>query len=446
MKRAWTLLWLLLLACERPATRASAPAAPAVTPTAAVTPHGDWVNDAPERAFEEAREQRRLVLADLWAPWCHTCLSMQELVLNETQVPELAGVVRLAVDTERSENEQFLQRYPAVVWPTFYLIDPQTREVRGRWLGGASPEQLRQWLRDASGSANTAEALLRRADELASQRRLNEAEATYRQAVAAAQSNGAQRSRALVALISALLKQNKRSECLQLALDEAANLPPSVSAVDFSASALSCADSPAEAAQARAARQALEPVLARDCSTRAPGVSADDQADACDNLREVRAALGDPVAATRAAEQTLAIIEAACAGASPEMQAIYDWHRSSTLVFLGRSEEAIALLEDHERDLPQSYNPPHYLARIYRDQKRWSEGLAAIERALAKAYGPRRIGLLGVKATLLQGAGHVAEARGVLEQQLADYRALPVGQQRPDAEDAVEQRLRELTQ
>ena len=47
--------------------------------------------------------------------------------------------------------------------------------------------------------------------------------------------------------------------------------------------------------------------------------------------------------------------------------------------------------------------------------------------------------MLGIKADLLQGAGHRDEARGVLERQLADYRALPVGQRRPEAEASVEQ-------
>jgi hypothetical protein len=120
---------------------------------------------------------------------------------------------------------------------------------------------------------------------------------------------------------------------------------------------------------------------------------------------------------------------------------IYDWERTSNLVFLGRTQEALTLLLERERALPQSYNPPHYLARLYRDLGEWGNGLHAIERALAKAYGPRHAGLLGVKADLLQGAGRPDDARRALQLQLAEYRALPPGQKQPDAEAAVEARL-----
>lgn len=102
----------------------------------------------------------------------------------------------------------------------------------------------------------------------------------------------------------------------------------------------------------------LAGTLARDCATAAPGVSLDDQADACGNLREVREALGDREGARRAAEQALSAIEEGSAGAPAATQAIYDWERSQSLLFLGRASEAIALLIERERVLPDSYNPP----------------------------------------------------------------------------------------
>jgi hypothetical protein len=48
------------------------------------------------------------------------------------------------------------------------------------------------------------------------------------------------------------------------------------------------------------------------------------------------------------------------------------------------SAEAIAILLERERALPASYNPPAYLARLYRDSGQWEAGLQAIERALAR--------------------------------------------------------------
>jgi tetratricopeptide (TPR) repeat protein len=108
---------------------------------------------------------------------------------------------------------------------------------------------------------------------------------------------------------------------------------------------------------------------------------------------------------------------------------------------LGRSEQALALLTARERALPDDYNPPHYLARVYRDLKRFDEGLAAVERALEKLEGPRRAGILGVKVDLLSGLDRRDEARLALEAQLAAYRALPEGQKQPSREASVAARL-----
>ncbi len=412
-------------------------------------PHGtprelNWFENEPDAAFAAATERKQLVFADLWAPWCHTCLSMQQQVLRPDQVPELGHVVALAVDTERAENERFLQAFPVGVWPTFYVIDPRTRQVRARWLGGATAQQLSRFLKDASASDDGPAALLGEASALAAQRRFAEAEAKYRTALATAPADWHRRADALVALISSLLKQRRYAECLKLALESATSLPSSVSSVDFASTSLSCADNTPEESDAATVRRLVEGTLARDCETRAPGVSLDDHADACGNLRRARVALGDAAGARHAAERALQVIEAGARDAPAETQLIYDWERTQNLVYLGRSPEAIALLLERERALPTSYNPPHYLARLYRDSAQWNPGLLAIERALSKAYGPRRIGLLAIKADLLKGAGRPSDARAVLQQQLADYRALPAGLRQRDAEAAVEKRLSEL--
>ena len=403
-----------------------------------------WFEDQAEAAFAEARRRGQLVFVDLWAPWCHTCLSMQQQVLQARALPALRQVVPLAIDTERAENEQFLRKYPVAVWPTFYVIDPQSREVRGRWLGGATAAQLSRFLRDASSSSDAPTRLLREGDALAASKNFAEAAARYRAALEQAPPDWPRRVDALVALISSLRKQRLFADCLSLALAQAGNLPPSVGSVDFASTAAICATQAPQDPNAKAVRTLLARTLERDCDIRAPEVTVDDQADACANLREVREALGDRDGARRASERALSVIEAGSAGAGPEAQAIYDWERTQSLMFLGRTAEAIALLIERERSLPQSYNPPHYLARLYRDTAQWEPGLAAIERALARAYGPRRIGFLGIKADLLKGAGRLDETRAILQQQLEAYRALPPGQQLPDAAAAVQKKLDDL--
>lgn len=420
---------------------AAAPAPMADVPAAPPASTSRWLEDAPDAAFAEARRSNKLVLADLWAPWCHTCLSMQAEVLRPEKVPELAAVVLLSIDTERAGNEAFLARYPVGVWPTFYLLDGKTGEVRGRWLGAATPAELSSWLKDSQGGGSQPDQLLREADALVAQRDLTGAEERYRAALAAAPASWPRRAAVSVSLLSVLSKQKKDAACLELARQVLPTLPASVSAVDFAATGLGCAERTGPGEATSELRALAERSLSRDCNTAAPGAAVDDQADACGNLRRVREALGDEVGARSAAEQALQVIAKGSAGAAPDKQAIYDWERTASLLFLGRPAEAEAQLLEREKQLPESYNPPHYLARLYRDTKRWAEGLAAIERALTKAYGPRRVGFLGVKADLLKGAGRLEEARAVLEQQLAGYRALPAGQRQPDAEAAVQKKL-----
>jgi len=67
----------------------------------------------------------------------------------------------------------------------------------------------------------------------------------------------------------------------------------------------------------------------------------------------------------------------------------------------------------------------------------------AVERALAKAYGPRRAAILGLKADLLLLKGDRTGAHSVLVEQLAGYTALPIGQKQDARESAVRQRLAE---
>src|SRR5204863_8979775 len=81
-----------------------------------------------------------------------------------------------------------------------------------------------------------------------------------------------------------------------------------------------------------------------------------------------------------------------------EQRAVFDSHRVSAYMSLKEPERAVPMLEQSERDLPNDYNPPARLGAIYRTMGKYDEALAAYDRALAKAYGPRKIGILRGKA------------------------------------------------
>jgi thioredoxin-like negative regulator of GroEL len=436
------------------------PAASAAhSPTPQVRNGIAWYEDAPEPAFAAARASGKRVVVDLWAPWCHTCLSMQNVVMTAANLPAMADrFVWLAIDTEREENASLLERLPVSVWPTFYVVDAGSAdaarvEIRGRWLGAASTEQFSRFLAESdrpppassSAAAWDVASALATADALAAQGRHSEAAAAYGALLERAPQSWPRRPETLVALMTALWKAKDIDGCMRVAERSLGDTGNAASAVDFSSYALECAAQAQPGAERRTAvRRAVALRLEPACKLGTPQLSPDDRADACDKLAAARAALGDTDGAQEATRARLAVLERAAAKTPPELLITYDWARTDALLQLGRAEEALAIATERELQLPQNYNPPHYRAKSFKALGRWTEGLAAIDRALSLAYGPRKIGLLSLKADLLLGAGRDADALATLRDQLAQYRTLPAGQRQPGAEARVEQRLREL--
>ncbi len=111
-----------------------------------------------------------------------------------------------------------------------------------------------------------------------------------------------------------------------------------------------------------------------------------------------------------------------------EERAVFDSHRLGAYLDLGQPERAIPMLEQSEKDFPGDYNPPARLASAYRAMKKWDEAAAASDRALAKAYGPRKIGILQTRANIEVGRGDAAASRRALEEALRSAEAMPEGQ------------------
>lgn len=439
---------------------ATAPSVPAATnaPTAAI----EWFRDDPDAAFARARRDQKLVVVDLWAAWCHTCLSMREFVLASSKLPGVSTrYVFLAIDTELEKNAAFLQRFPTSGWPTFYVLSPAGPSVRGRWLGAASPGQFARFLADSeravpSGAASSAtrgtspddalSALLATAGELAAQGRYADAARDYRTALERAPATWPRAADVRVALASALLRAGDASGCVNLAL----SAPPldaraPISASDFAASTLTCAERLPESDPRREdARERAADDLSLLCERDDFELTPDDRGDACGNLMEACAALADGSCVRRAAETRLSVLENASRGMPDEVALIYDAARSETLVALGRAPEALALLRARAAALPDNYNPPYAIARVALKLGRYEEGLQAAERALALAYGPRRANIYGLEADLRLAAGQKAEAVAALKAQIATLAALPEGQKRAEAERVARERLAKL--
>src|SRR6478735_2367547 len=112
---------------------------------AAVSPSGiKWMEDDLSGALKKGKAENKLVFVDAWATWCHSCLSMQRFVFVDPGLKAVKDtVVWVAIETETEKNRDFTDKYPVEGLPTFLLVDPNTGEVAGRWLGSGSVNEMR---------------------------------------------------------------------------------------------------------------------------------------------------------------------------------------------------------------------------------------------------------------------------------------------------------------
>ncbi|MEZ5314084.1 MAG: thioredoxin family protein [Thermoanaerobaculia bacterium] len=116
-----------------------------------------WVENDYPKALAEARARNVPIFLEAWAPWCHSCRSMQAYVYTDRRLaPYARRFVWLSVDTENKVNAATIAKYPVGAWPSMYVIDPQTEKADFRWTGSATVEQLRNFLDETEGAAGPA--------------------------------------------------------------------------------------------------------------------------------------------------------------------------------------------------------------------------------------------------------------------------------------------------
>src|SRR5205085_3769326 len=123
--------------------------------------------------------------------------------------------------------------------------------------------------------------------------------------------------------------------------------------------------------------------------------AADDRSAAYGTLVDARRDAKDDAGALAAAEAWASFLEREASRArTPDARAVFDSHRLGAYLELDQPRRAIPMLQASEKDLPGDYNPPARLAAAYNAMKDWDDALAASERALKLAYGPRRLRIL----------------------------------------------------
>ena len=378
---------------------------------------------------------------------------MRAFVFTDKSLSRQAGrFVWLEIDTEKPENAPFRKQFPLQALPTFFVVDPTTEKVALRWVGGATIPQLEGILeagRKAVAASNArssgggvtreegrglpaggADQALARADRLYGEGDNAGAAKAYQEALALAPAVWATYGRAVESLLFALQRIEDYESGAKLARDAFPKLVRTASAANVAASGLDCA---LELAVENTQRQELVAALEADAcqvvGDAAIPVAADDRSAVFASLVQARKDAEDDLGAKEVAAGWAAFLESEAARAeTAERRTVFDSHRLSAYLELGEPERAIPMLEASERDLPDDYNPPARLATTYKALKRWDEALAASDRALAKVYGPRQIGLLQTRSDIHVGRGDTAAARSTLEDALRVAEALPPGQ------------------
>ncbi|HEY6146160.1 MAG TPA: tetratricopeptide repeat protein [Thermoanaerobaculia bacterium] len=360
---------------------------------------------------------------------------MRAFVFTDASLERRAGqFVWLAIDTEKAENAGFKRKFPVEALPTFLVLDPKTETVALRWVGSATVPQLHKLLDDGRlavrGTGRGVEQTLARADRAYGTGRYDEAVRGYKEALAAAPKGWPRYGRTVESLLYALDRTEDRGGCARLARETYPRLAGTPSGVSVAASGLSCAvgmkkDDPARAELIATLRENT----LRELGKTPAGVATDDLSSVYQTLADEREDAGDEAGKIRYLEEDSALLDREAARATtPEQRAVFDSHRLGVALALGRPEKAIPMLEQSERDFPNDYNPPARLASAYKAMKRWDEALAASDRALAKAYGPRKLLILQNRADILAGKGDAAGARATLAEAVALAESFPEGQ------------------
>jgi thioredoxin-like negative regulator of GroEL len=396
-----------------------------------------WSEDDFDAARACAAERHVPLVVDLWAPWCHTCLSMSQYVLTDPSFAPFADrFVFVGVDTDKPSNAPVVAKLPQNVWPTYFVLSPDDASVEARFEGAATVAQWREFLGQGEAAyqgaqGDPAAAHARDGDRAMVAHDLAAADRAYGDALAAAPAGWPRRPDVLVSQIGARYKRGDVAGCLELGLAALDQTGRSSSVTDFLVWALRCADEREkdEPDRARQLRERAAARLADITSDPSTPLSVDDRSDALANLRELEDQLGHHDLAVAAADKQRALLDDAAAHApSPAAAATFNYQRGDVYVYLGRALDIIPALEASARALPDDYDPPYRLAWVLLQAKQPDEAKIWIDRAAQLAYGPRKARVLSLAADIAKARGDRDGERALRQAVVAQYESLPPGQ------------------
>ena len=82
-----------------------------------------------EEVFELAKEQKRFVLLDLGAVWCHWCHVMEDITYRDPEVIRLLRSHYIAVRVDQDSRPDLSNRYEDYGWPATIVFDADGTEI-----------------------------------------------------------------------------------------------------------------------------------------------------------------------------------------------------------------------------------------------------------------------------------------------------------------------------
>ncbi|HEU5056945.1 MAG TPA: thioredoxin family protein [Kofleriaceae bacterium] len=420
-----------------------------------------WIENDWQAALAAARKAKKPIFVDLSAPWCHTCLAVQQGVLTDPSLkPYVDRFVWLEVDTDRPENAPVVDALPIDVWPTFYVVSTADSgvKVQARHIEAPSIAQLRELLEQGeqahlasmarSGELDRTSPLgmVQAGDEAVAKEDYAAADEWYGKALAAAPPDWSRGPTTLSKQLRARLKNGDLKGCADLGMSQfqraAQGATPQLSL--FAQMASQCAEV-LDRPRARLLLGRLGEVLRKVVDAPDSALSVDDQSDALRVLREMALELEDRASAKSYAVRQRDLLDRAVAQAKTARERMtHNWPRAEVYVYLGEGEKVIADLERSIAELPKEYDPPARLAWVHLQLGRHDAALPLAEKALGLAYGPRKASILRLIAEIHKGRGDLEAERKARQAMVDHLKSLPAGHKDEDRIEEAEKALAEV--
>ncbi len=400
-------------------------------------------------ALHRARASSKLVLVDVWAPWCAPCAVFKREVLTQENRTALADRVEIVeLDLDHEETAPFSERYGVLPLPSLLVLDPKDGSVLAQRSGLMSFADLEALIGVAGKTTDAARTTLAKARALRDAGDKREAAELFK--VVAGVTNGATREEALVAALDLFREAGDPALCADVAREAIdrpglAGRPTRTFWLALLQAHLVCSLS-IEIPHERAPHLAWLLASARFFEEKhRADLDGRTLADLHGLMSLIATERGDAKAARMRDEARLTAIDRAIGDAKDQrVAASFDPDRTSTLLALGREDDAIAALRARAVALPSNYEVHGRLGTTLVRVGKHAESMDPLTRAIDLAYGAPKFIYMHRLADAYVAVGDKEKARDQLRRAMTGWVSLPESQRDPARMAAVDRALNDL--